>query len=105
MGELHFVLLLPTITNILNKGMARLLTLGPIRWKMLATNATGGLAHKRRLAWRSCGCLEGGRFRRNSCPASVLIPTSVLRGISKVRKVGHRTQPFGIRFQLGEPFA
>ena len=27
MGELHFVLLLPTITNILNKGMARLLTL------------------------------------------------------------------------------
>jgi hypothetical protein len=26
MGELHFVLLLPTITHILNKGMARLLS-------------------------------------------------------------------------------
>jgi hypothetical protein len=34
-----------------------------------------------------------------------IIPTCVLRGISKVRKVGHRTQPFGLRFQLCEPFA
>ncbi len=34
-----------------------------------------------------------------------LIPTGVLRGISKVREVGHRTQPFGLRFQLCEPFA
>src|SRR6266568_2200876 len=35
----------------------------------------------------------------------MLIPTCVLRGISKVRKVGHRTQLFGLGFQLGEFFA
>src|SRR5574342_849402 len=35
----------------------------------------------------------------------ILIPTCVLRGISKMRKVGHRTEPFGLRFQLCEPFA
>ena len=52
MGELHFVLLLPTITNILNKGMARLLTLGPVWWKTLATNATG--------VWRTRDDWHGG---------------------------------------------
>src|SRR5262249_26273796 len=35
----------------------------------------------------------------------ILILISALRGISKVRKVGHRTQLFGLRFQLSEPFA
>jgi hypothetical protein len=37
-------------------------------------------------------------------PQTTVIPTGVLRGISKVREVGHRTQPFRIGFQLGEPF-
>src|SRR5713101_2070713 len=33
-----------------------------------------------------------------------LIPTRVLRDTSKVRKVGHGTQPLGLGFQLGQPF-
>ena len=34
-----------------------------------------------------------------------MIPTCVLRGISKVREVGHRPQLFGLGFQLCEPVA
>ncbi len=36
---------------------------------------------------------------------SRLIPTCVLRDISKVRKIGHRTQLFGFRFQVCKLFA
>src|SRR5439155_4612207 len=47
---------------------------------------------------------SGHSYRCYSFWNGSFIPTCVLRGISEVREVGHRTQLFGLRFQLCECF-
>ncbi len=68
------------------------------------SSASGGFcsAMKRSTAWRRTRYKLAQKY---ITAAKQIIPTCVLRGISKVREVGQRTQPFGLRFQLCEPFA